>query len=385
MNETPDLDVLVIGGGIAGLWILDRLCAAGFAAALIECRALGAGQTMAAQGIIHGGSKYAVEPGGGRAAAAVAKMPTHWRRMMAGEAEPALTAARLLADRHLLVAGGLGMEIAARLVTAHSRRLPQAEWPPLLHAAPGQRRVIALDEPVVDVASVVSALAAKQADRIRRVEATALEERDRHVLVTLRGPRGRRGEVVAKLAVVAAGAGTAALLPQARQQTRPLHMVMAKGAHLPIHAHWISGRGRPRLTLTSHRLGEDHIWYCGGELAERGVQQAPEALIESAREELARALGADAVSGLRYATYRTDRAEGATRGGGRPAGPVLQPFGRSLAVWPTKLALAPAAAAAAVRWVAQRIAPSGRMVVSLGGWPQADVAPPPWAEVERWS
>ena len=52
------IDTLIFGAGVAGLWLLDELLRAGRDAWLIESRALGAGQTVASQGIIHGGLKY---------------------------------------------------------------------------------------------------------------------------------------------------------------------------------------------------------------------------------------------------------------------------------------------------------------------------------------
>ena len=54
------LDVLVFGGGAAGLWCLDRLRRAGYHAILLESKAIGSGQTIQSQGIIHGGGKYAL-------------------------------------------------------------------------------------------------------------------------------------------------------------------------------------------------------------------------------------------------------------------------------------------------------------------------------------
>ena len=51
------LDVLIFGGGAAGLWCLDRFRRAGYHAILLEAKALGRGQTIQAQGIIHGGGK----------------------------------------------------------------------------------------------------------------------------------------------------------------------------------------------------------------------------------------------------------------------------------------------------------------------------------------
>ena len=54
------LDVLVFGGGAAGLWCLHQLRRGGYHAILLESTALGSGQTIRAQGIIHGGGKYAL-------------------------------------------------------------------------------------------------------------------------------------------------------------------------------------------------------------------------------------------------------------------------------------------------------------------------------------
>ena len=42
--------VIIIGAGIAGLWTLRRLVAAGYDAILLEKEAIGAGQTLGAQG-----------------------------------------------------------------------------------------------------------------------------------------------------------------------------------------------------------------------------------------------------------------------------------------------------------------------------------------------
>ena len=56
-----DLDVLIFGGGAAGLWLLAELTGKGHAAVLLESSRLGSGQTIAAQGILHGGLKYTLQ------------------------------------------------------------------------------------------------------------------------------------------------------------------------------------------------------------------------------------------------------------------------------------------------------------------------------------
>ena len=99
------LDVLIFGGGAAGLWCLDRFRRAGYHAILLEAKALGRGQTIQAQGIIHGGGKYGLR--GVRDFAALrttSAMPERWRRHLAGAIEPNLSATRFLSDHCYLAA-----------------------------------------------------------------------------------------------------------------------------------------------------------------------------------------------------------------------------------------------------------------------------------------
>ncbi len=57
-RRRPPIDVLLIGGGVAGLWALDVLTSRGLSCLLAEAGELGRGQTVASQGIVHGGLKY---------------------------------------------------------------------------------------------------------------------------------------------------------------------------------------------------------------------------------------------------------------------------------------------------------------------------------------
>ena len=104
-DDTPievAVDVLIIGGGIAGLWTLARLQQASYKAVLLESQALGAGQTRYAQGIIHGGTKYALTGKLTASSEAVADMPSRWRACYQGNGELDLSQAELLSDAHYL-------------------------------------------------------------------------------------------------------------------------------------------------------------------------------------------------------------------------------------------------------------------------------------------
>ena len=56
--QTIKTDILIFGGGIAGLWLLNRLRAAGYSVLLLEQDRLGGSETLNANGIIHGGLKF---------------------------------------------------------------------------------------------------------------------------------------------------------------------------------------------------------------------------------------------------------------------------------------------------------------------------------------
>ena len=55
--NTQKVDFAIIGGGVTGLWLNALLARTGFSTVLIEKTALGVEQTLASQGMIHGGVK----------------------------------------------------------------------------------------------------------------------------------------------------------------------------------------------------------------------------------------------------------------------------------------------------------------------------------------
>ena len=92
------VDIAILGGGIAGLWLLNRVRAAGYHAVLFEAEALGSGQSVASQGMIHGGVKYTLGGALSGASEAIADMPAHWRRCLAGDGDVDLRGTRILSD-----------------------------------------------------------------------------------------------------------------------------------------------------------------------------------------------------------------------------------------------------------------------------------------------
>ncbi|MDH3355689.1 MAG: FAD-dependent oxidoreductase, partial [Chromatiales bacterium] len=101
-NSSATSDVVILGGGVAGLWTLNRLRQMGYKSILIESSKLGTGQTRYAQGIIHGGTKYALSGQMNASAQAVAEMPTRWRACLNGDGEIDLSGVKILSSHQYL-------------------------------------------------------------------------------------------------------------------------------------------------------------------------------------------------------------------------------------------------------------------------------------------
>jgi len=395
MNDSPDVavDVLILGGGIAGLWLLDRLRHAGFSAALLEADRLGAGQSVASQGIIHGGTKYTFGRVFDSAVRELRQMPAIWREGLEGESGPDLTAARTLSSHTCMwvprqLGGGVLGAVSRTIMRSRVEPLPRAEWPDALDSKAADGSVYALDEVVLDVPSVLEALHAGHRDCIRRIPDPA------DISFAEGGGSLRVGglTIAAQRIVLAAGAGNEDLIERAgiaevRQQRRPLHQVVVKGMKQPLYAHCVGKSTKPLATVTAHPSSAgDYVWNVGGLIAEDGVAQSAEALVERARRELPQLLPGADFGSARWATFRIDRAEWAGADGRLPGGPVLQPSGAYIVAWPTKLALAPALAERIAGLLEeQQLRPAQSRTEALASLPEPEVARPPWERIESWS
>ena len=350
MSQSLSTDVLIVGGGIAGLWLNARLRRQGFATVLVECGSLGGGQSLKSQGIIHGGAKYALHGALTGASEAIADMPRRWREALAGAGELDLSGVRILSDAHYLwspgtLAGNLTSFFASKAVRGRVDQVKGEQLPPALQHPKFKGKVYRLAELVLDVPSLIARLAELAGDGLlaaRQVE--PLREGGELCGLIVDGR-----EIRAQRVVLSAGAGNAELLAalgieQPAQQLRPLHMVLAKGPALkPLYAHCLGGGPKPRVTVTTHPAADGQwVWYLGGDLAEAdGVARDEGAQVAAAQKEMAALLPWVDQSQTRWATLRVDRAEPAQSGLVRPDNAFLAEQQNLLVGWPTKLALAP--------------------------------------------
>lgn len=350
MSQALSTDILIVGGGIAGLWLNARLRRQGFATLLVENASLGGGQSVKSQGIIHGGAKYALHGALTGASEAIADMPRRWREALAGSGELDLSGVRLLSDAHYLwspgsLAGNITSFFASKAVRGRVDQVKGEQLPPALQHPKFKGKVYRLAELVLDVPSLIARLAELAGDGLLAAESIApLHEQGQLVGLLVDGR-----EIRAQRIVLSAGRGNAALLAalgltQPVQQLRPLHMVLVKGPTLkPLYAHCLGGGPKPRVTVTTHPTADgEWVWYLGGDLAEaEGVARDAAAQIQAAQKEIGALLPWVDLSRARWATLRVERAEPAQSGLVRPDNAFLAEQGHLLVGWPTKLALAP--------------------------------------------
>jgi glycerol-3-phosphate dehydrogenase len=350
--QQAQADIAIFGGGVAGLWTLARLRQAGFSAVLFESNALGGVQTIASQGIIHGGAKYALSGNLTESARSIGDMPRVWHACLEGKGELDLSRVKVLCEHQYLwsttgLISRMAGFFAGKAMRSRMTQVEAADRPePFQHPDFGGS-LYRLEEQVLDVASLVAELVRQQGEYCYQIDGNEVEfETQADGTSLIRIPR-HGVELRSKRLILAAGKGNAALLKMLGRdhpamQLRPLHMVVIKGDLPPLFAHCLGSGTTPRITITSCPTSDGHMaWYLGGQVAESGVERTPEQQIALVRKELAEVLPWVDVSADDWSTLRIDRAEPKTAGGMRPEGYYLNSDSGVITAWPTKLAFAP--------------------------------------------
>lgn len=389
-------DVVIFGGGVMGLWLLDDLINAGYSAILLEKHALGAGQTVASQGIIHGGLKYTLSGKPTQSATAVKELPHVWRRCLEGNRRPDIRATPMRSSYcHLWstdsLRSKLGMFGASHALAVKPVSLPRDEWPTVLRDIRGS--VQTLDEQVISPPGLIAAMAAPHWDRILKVGndcgvTFVRNDNERLSIQMHKQSKSKRLTFTPKNIVFAAGEGNAALREQVNlsaqaMQRRPVQMILARGDLPELNGHCVDGN-RTRVTITTDRDSAGRtIWQIGGQVSEDSVAMTGEALIAYTKKELEAILPNIDLQGIEWATYRVNKAEGTQKGGKRPATEVILHEGNVTTVWPTKLVLAPSASQGVMQALTE---PSDEPMDmrSLVDWTPPKVAMPPW-ETATWT
>lgn len=351
-----NVDIVIFGGGIAGLWTLARLTKQGYNAILLETKELGCGQTIKSQGIIHGGLKYALTGNISSSVTSLQDMPSVWQQCLNGNSEIDLSTAKVLANsQHMWsvdkLTGGITTLFASNSMRSQVDVVPKQEWPAIVTHSAIQTKLYKLNELVVDIPSVIKALATpflKRCIKLYSTDSYMLEVDPNNNIKYVTVKTGATIlQLNARKYIFTAGSGNADIIknldsPQ-RMQVRPLQMVLVKSSNLmPLYGHCVGLNTVPRVTITTHTAHDQTpIWYIGGKIAEEGVHRTPEEQIAATKAELAELFPRLDLSNAKYATFFVDRAEAKQSDGTKPSSTTIFNKNNYITAWPTKLALAP--------------------------------------------
>ena len=308
-RRSLSVDAAIVGGGISGLWLANLLRQRGLSVVLCEARGVGGVQTLASQGIVHGGSKYGLD-GTSPLAGALREMPDRWRSCLAGTGEVDLRGVDVLSSKFDILSADGAFEV---------------------------------DDFVVDVPSVVRRLARSLA---HRVVATTVSP---NCLVANASGVERieldTCTIHARAYVLAAGAGNTSLAQQAgfspaALQHRPLRQTIVRlRRSISVHAHWMSGTrdAEPTLTVTSH----GSLLSIGGAVADAGASRGEAAHIVLVKDLLRLAFPSIDVDGAGFETFVAVRAEPASDAIRNLPDAYVERKGNCLLCLPVKLSLAP--------------------------------------------
>lgn len=377
------IPVVIIGGGISGCWLFRRLRDEGIGAILIEKTALGTGQTIASQGMVHGGQRYTLQGKETEAFKNISLMPQIWDDCLNGTGKIDLTSASKLSEnQYMWSPGGIGSKMtaffASKSMQAHVESVKKDAYPEALQEPSFKGNVYRMDECVLNIDSVLSALVDPYKEHVYQGEISAYNAEGEGLKSVVIDDV----EISADRFIFTAGQGNEELAealniqPEITQR-RPLRQVMVKGDLPKIYGHCIAVDNQPRMTITTHVSKDgENVWYIGGKPSEKGASSSEDEALAYAKSELTEIFPWINWDEKDWATLYVNRAEPRHEKGLRHTSPVVSEYGNTLIAWPTKLTFAPGLA----EMIVEKVNVAGE-VTDLP-LPQAPIANYPWDEVQ---
>ncbi len=377
-------DIVIFGAGIAGLWAFNRFKAMGYDVLLLESDSIGCGQTVASQGIIHSGLKYAFAGKINKLAQSISAMPDLWRAALRGEGDVDLSAAQTTAtSQYLMIPGGL-MAGLVKLVTKQAlgnnvHEVKKTDWPQEIKDSGFKGTVVFMDEPVLDIPSVLRALAEPYKSSIRHID-------------TPDDPLGfmKRHGIEPQQIIFTGAASNHAIAKASGEdngletQARALLMGMLKPAPYELYAHLVGNSDKPVATITTHKTENGElVWYLGGGAAEREKESDPQDVYKAVHKGFAKYLPAVDLSNVEWATLPIDRIEGKSDiDGWMPDTPTIHSVDNTHYCWPTKLTFAPLLSDRLLEKL--DIKPSGTQT-DWSFLPEVNYTQTPWDSIKDWA
>ncbi len=349
IKTNVSIDSVIVGGGIAGIWLLRLLTQKGYNTILLEQDSLGSGQTLASQGMIHGGLKYALSGLLSKESEAIARMPQRWRECLNSKSgEIDLRKVSLLSKDYYMFSdsqiGKLASFFASKSLRGRIQKVDQQNKPVVFSGFDGV--IYKLNDFVLDTESLLSELTQGLEDRILKLKCS-----NQNIKKIDQGYEIMLSDICIKSNVLinCAGNGSKTLLDDLsiesfKTQNRPLKQIIVDAPEqLDMFAHCITNLSstEPRLTVTTHRSDSNKIWYVGGQLATNGAYLTDEELIENAKKELRQCMPWLTITENTWRTFAVDRVEPLTKNRLKPNEAFAKRSQNFLQCFPTKLTLTP--------------------------------------------
>ncbi|MFJ9150283.1 FAD-dependent oxidoreductase [Streptomyces sp. NPDC102270] len=403
-----DLDVLVVGGGAQGLWLLNDLTKRHYRAILLERRELGSGQTCHSHGLIHRGHYYDdVDMMIILNAAA-----QFWEAFVDEKGVSKLNPSRALAG----FGAGTAVQRHTYFWSTAGLRFERCENPPSALQGGKVKHLFETDEFSLDASEIIEALVHdvdhavyKLDDHGGDLEFVSEGASIRHVIAHL---SGEEVTLRPKFVVFAAGVGNYGLLAKLGadknvmrgetpvQAQRKNHMMVLRGPELPSITAVFPIRGGLDGVFLCPRRDPDSgepVWLVSDHNStpfpmspsERSAvdphpsEEWVQRMLVSLRSTAPELLTDRSAQGLEVAVYTGLTSERNFGVGSHMTDLYIDPLGfeNLLAIWPTKLTMTPFASNVALRFIRPKVPEPA------GEWPTVEreiKLPGPQTACEMW-
>ena len=359
LNNSPNnsliADIAIIGGGISGLLLQNKLKTLGYSTILLEQNTLGHGQTINSQGIIHGGIKYALLGQITEAASAISTLPQIWSDYFNNQSDLDLSSTKILSRHHDLWNNGelknkLKQILMQKTLSSAGSALGKSNYPELFNNKQFKGSIYRINETVIDTYSLLESLSNSNKDKIIKIDSESLNiilDNNKNINNISFSQNKNIYNLSAQKYIFTAGQNNQAildLLPHLpKMQKRPLHMVLAKFPEPNVlYGHYVGAGMQPELTITTHYAKDgQYIWYIGGKIAETGIYLNKEQQILQAKVELKNLFPWLNMDSWQWETTKINRAEPLQANNIRPDTAQIYTSKNAMVGWPSKLTMAP--------------------------------------------
>lgn len=338
-------DIVIFGAGIAGLWSFNHLKSIGYDVLLLEKESIGCGQTIASQGIIHSGLKFSLAGKVNSLAKSISAMPQIWKDALEGNGDVDLSAANISAQSQQLLIpsgfmGGLTKLVTKKALGSSVHEIPRDEWSDDIKSSGFKGSVVFMGEPVLDIPSVIRALAEPYKSSIKQITLEQAASPFKFL---------KENNINAKRVIFTGAASNHDIAKTCAQddglatQKRPLMQGMMKNAPFPLYAHLVGKTDKPVASITTHEMNDATlVWYLGGGVAERAKDTNPDDVYNDIIKAFQSYLPAIDLSNIEWSVLPIDRIEGKSKTDSwMPDTPTIHNTEAALYCWPTKLTFAP--------------------------------------------